>query len=258
MKKSNLTFLVLGIAMSFLTAFAGPVRALPNGGQITGGSGAIQNPSSNSMVIQQNSNKMITNWQQFNIGAAESVQFIQPGSGSVALNRVMGGNASSIMGSLTANGQVFLANPSGIFFGPGAQVNVGGLIATTLGISDQDFMDGNYRFTQDPARPLASIINAGEIQAGYVGLLAPAVHNHGTITANMGSVSEWHEHCHRKTCVGESSLPPPRNRPWRRPRSAARRKPSSTRWWTATATSTRRFLPSRSTTSRTPAIRGRW
>ncbi len=164
------------------------VWALPNGGNIIAGNGAIQS-SGGQMTIQQNTQQMITNWQGFSIGAAEAVTFQQPNAQSVSLNRVVGTDPSRIMGLLTSNGRVFLTNPSGVLFGAGAQVNVHGLIATTLAISDQDFLDGNYRFYQDPTRSLASVVNKGRITAsGFVGLFAPAVENQGMIVANLGSV----------------------------------------------------------------------
>ncbi len=164
------------------------VSALPGGGNITAGNGSIQS-SGGHMTIQQNTQQMITNWQKFSIGAAESVTFQQPNSSSTALNRVIGTDPSLILGRLTSNGQVFLSNPSGILFGAGAIVDVHGLIATTLSISDQDFLDRNYRFFQDPTRTLASVINEGNITAGgFVGLFGPAVENRGMIMANLGSV----------------------------------------------------------------------
>ena len=164
------------------------VWALPNGGQIAAGSGSIQS-SGGSMTIQQNTQQLITNWQSFSIGAAESVTFQQPNAQATALNRVIGVDPSLIMGRLSANGQVFLSNPAGVLFGPGAQVNANALVATTLSISDQDFLDGNYRFFQDPTRSLASVINEGRITGRYVGLFAPAVENRGVIVANLGSVA---------------------------------------------------------------------
>ena len=182
---------MVGLLIWLIGGFPTLVYALPQGGQIVAGSGNIQTPASGSMVVNQNTGQMITNWNQFNIGKTESVQFVQPNSSSVALNRVNGVDPSSIFGKLSANGQVFISNPSGVIFGADSQVNVGGIIATTLNISDQDFLNRNYRFSSDLTKPPGSIINDGFINAsgGYVGLLAPSVQNRGTITANLGSVA---------------------------------------------------------------------
>src|SRR4030042_6310556 len=54
------------------------------------------------------SNSVVINWNQFNIDANETTRFIQPGSSSVALNRILDQNPSQISGSLQANGNVFL------------------------------------------------------------------------------------------------------------------------------------------------------
>jgi len=165
------------------------VNALPSGGDIA--PGAISQPTAQDMVIQQNSQLMITNWQKFSIGAGESVTFNQPSSSAIALNRVIGVDPSIILGKLSANGQVFLSNPSGVLFGKSAVVDVHGLLATTLNISDADFLSGNYQFSQDPNQSLSAIVNEGVIKAGsYVGLVAPAVVNFGSIiVADLGSVS---------------------------------------------------------------------
>ena len=90
------------------------------------------------MTIRQATDQAILNWQTFNIGASASVNFIQPSASSIALNRVLGSDPSAIYGQLTANGQVFLVNPSGVLFGPGARVDVAGLVASTLAIRDAD------------------------------------------------------------------------------------------------------------------------
>jgi len=113
--------------------------ANPTGGVVTGGSALITTKNS-TMTIQQNTNKTIINWQRFDIAKNETVQFIQPDVSSIALNRVEGNDASSIYGSLNANGRVFLINPHGILFAAGAQVNVGGLVASTLTMGDSDFI----------------------------------------------------------------------------------------------------------------------
>ena len=139
--------------------------------------------------IQQLTEKAIIDWQSFSIGASETVQFLQPGQISVILNRVTGGDPSTILGQMRANGQVFLINPNGILFGPGSQVSVGSLVASTLNLSDEAFLAGNYNFHQDPNVDLAAIVNQGRIEvtdAGYAVLTGPAVVNEGTIVARAG------------------------------------------------------------------------
>ncbi|MFG9119987.1 GLUG motif-containing protein, partial [Pseudomonas paraeruginosa] len=108
---------------------------------------------------------------------------------AVALNRVVGTNGSQILGKLDANGKVFLVNPNGVVFGKTAQVNVGGLVASTLDISDKDFLDGNYRFS---GKSTAQVSNAGSLNAsegGSVALLGARVDNSGVIQARLGSVA---------------------------------------------------------------------
>ena len=175
--------------------------ALPTGGQITAGAGAIAQ-SGNAMTVTQDSDRMITQWQSFNIGADAQVQFLQPSASSVALNRVLDGKPSEILGTLTANGQIYLLNAGGILFGHGAQVDVGALFASlicgylgetfgalfasTLDMSDKDFLSGRDVFSNGgKAGPL---INQGDIKGGVVALIAPQVRNEGTITAHRGSV----------------------------------------------------------------------
>ncbi len=184
------TVLTVGFLIFLLGGFPCILFALPLEGQITSGDGSFHQPNSNELIIQQNSDRLISQWQQFNIGTNEKVQFLQPNSDAIALNRITGGNPSEILGQLLANGKIFLLNPSGIFFGHSARVDVGGLMASTLSLSDNNFLDGNYSFVQDLNRPLASIINEGIINAngGYVGLLAPSVVNKGTVVANLGSI----------------------------------------------------------------------
>lgn len=108
------------------TAKALDPHALPTGGQVVAGTAAISQAGS-AMTINQHTDKMIANWNTFNIGQNASVAFQQPGASSVALNRILDQNPSQIFGSLSANGQVFLLNPAGVYFGPTAQVDVGGL-----------------------------------------------------------------------------------------------------------------------------------
>ena len=189
-KGAILSHLFVAFLIWLIGGFPSIVFALPQDGQIVEGAGSITTPTATSMQVDQNTSQMIINWQSFSTGASESVNFSQPSSSSIVLNRVIGTDPSLLLGNLTANGQVFISNGSGVFFGPGSQVDTHGLIATTMQISDQDFLDQNYNFIQDVDNPLTSVINEGTISAtSYVGLLAPAVENKGTIiTASLGSV----------------------------------------------------------------------
>ena len=180
-------FALKTLAVSMLMAFGPNLYALPIDGQVTAGN-AIISGTPGSMTVNQSSQNVALNWQSFNIGQGETVRFVQPNSSAVALNRVLGADPSSILGNLSANGKVFLVNPNGILFGQGASVNVGGLVASTLNISDSDFMAGNYKFT---GAGNGSILNQGSIQAdgGYVALLGANVSNQGVIAARLGTVT---------------------------------------------------------------------
>jgi len=174
------------LAVSLMMAGASAYAA-PTGGVVSAGAASIGGTPGN-MVITQSSQNAALNWQSFNVAAGESVRFVQPNSNAVALNRVLGADPSSILGSLSANGKVFLVNPNGILFGKGASVNVGGLVASSLNIADADFMAGNYRFS---GAGTGAVINQGTINApgGYVALLGAQVSNDGVIAARLGSVA---------------------------------------------------------------------
>lgn len=161
--------------------------ALPEGGQVAAGQAAITTAGS-TMTIAQQTAQAIINWQNFGISSGEAVHINQPNSQAMLLNRVIGSNPSEIFGQLTANGQVILVNPNGVFFRPGSSVDVGGLTASTLNIANEDFLKGQLRFAGDSQNP---VINAGSITAqnGYVNLLAKEVVNEGIIAAQTGSVN---------------------------------------------------------------------
>lgn len=166
------------------------VQALPTGEQVVGGQATIARPTPQTLTVQQSTNKAAIDWRNFNIQRGESVVFNQPNSSSVTLNRVLSADPSQIFGSLRANGSVFLVNNAGVYFAPGASVNVGSFVGSTLSMSNKDFMAGNYRFS-NPGNA-GSVINEGTISAqpgGYVGLFAPQLINNGVISAEQGSVS---------------------------------------------------------------------
>src|SRR5262245_34345863 len=170
----------------------GPAAGGPAGGTVVGGSATIQGQGGSAVTVNQSGSSAIINWNTFNIGVNESVRFNQPSSGPVALNRVIGGlGPSEILGTLTANGRVFVINRDGILFGPNAVVNTASFLATTHDIRNSDFMAGRYNFNI-PGRPDASIVNQGKITAasgGFAALVAPGVRNSGTITATLGTVA---------------------------------------------------------------------
>jgi len=178
----------LGVIGMVPLVVAAPVQAqaLPTGGSVAAGSATITT-GSGTVTVNQTSQNTVLNWQSFSIGKDGSVVFVQPNSSAVALNRVLGADPSTILGSLTSNGQVFLVNPNGIVFGKGANVNVGGLVASTLNLSDADFMAGHYTFSGSGG----SVVNQGTITAdgGYVALLGANVDNRGVIRANLGTVA---------------------------------------------------------------------
>ncbi len=162
---------------------AGLALAAPSGAQITAGTGTVSQ-SGNTTTIRQTSTDLSLNWQSFNVTANEVVDFIQPGVTSIAINRILGNTSSQIFGHLDANGQVWLINPNGILFGKGAQVNVGGLTASTLDVSDAAF-SANLRSFSGPGT--GSVVNQGTIQAsagGYVALL-------GKSRTRGSSVRSW-------------------------------------------------------------------
>src|SRR5207245_10344108 len=134
-------------------------RALTRGRTVAAGSATASTPTATSLRIDQATDRLIMDWTRFNIAANESVRFQQPSAASIALNRVLGPEPTAIFGSLSANGQIFLINPSGILFGSSSRVDVGALTASTLNMSNQDFLAVHYRFTKDPAFANAAVVN---------------------------------------------------------------------------------------------------
>ena len=185
-KKGGAVTLLAPTLLLAATAQAAPgANELPTGGTVVGGSTTI-NTSGSRMDVLQTTQRSAIDWNTFNIGSAAQVHFNQPAGGAV-LNRVLNSNASQIYGKLTSTGQVFLVNPNGVLFAPGAQVDVGGLVASTLPISKTDFMAGNTTFAGDSA---SSIVNQGNISApgGTIALIAARIINQGSLAAEKGNV----------------------------------------------------------------------
>ncbi|PHV26856.1 hypothetical protein CSQ93_17705 [Janthinobacterium sp. BJB426] len=176
------TALALLLAGCFGAAQANP--ALP---QVVNGQ-ATFNQQGNIFSITNTPNTII-NWQSFSIHAGEITRFIQQNGNSAVLNRITGQDPSKILGALESNGKVFLINPNGIVFGQGARVDVNGLVASSLGMTNEDFLAGKRQFTAGSVA--GGVSNAGTINAGKGGqvlLIAPNVENTGIITAPNGEV----------------------------------------------------------------------
>ncbi len=165
---------------------ASPIRANPMGESVVTGSASFETNGSTLQIVT--SDRVIINWQDFSIGSGELTRLIQPSSSSAALNRVVSGNLSSILGNLEANGQVYLINPNGILIGSGARINVGTFTASTLDIADAEFMGGgDLSFS---GASTAAIENFGTINAvgGDVFLITNKIENIGAISAADGVV----------------------------------------------------------------------
>ncbi|RZS33271.1 filamentous hemagglutinin N-terminal domain-containing protein [Corticibacter populi] len=184
--------------VALAVALLGPMLCwaqLPTGFERVHGDIGAPQTVGNTMTLQQSSGSAIVDWAGFSIGAGNTVQINQSmGAGSVLLNRVTGNGASEIAGSLLANGQVFLVNPNGVLFGAGAQISVGGLVASTLDIRNEDFLAGRYVFGPGASGFVsdAQVANAGSIRAAQgatVALLGQRVENTGQIVADGGTVA---------------------------------------------------------------------
>jgi len=175
-RKHSLRGLLLLIPLSLCSSLA---MAAPTGGQVTAGTGTITQ-SGSTTTINQSSQNLSLSWKAFNVASSETVNFNQPNASSLAINRIADTQGSTILGHINANGQVWLINPNGILFGSSAQVNVGGLVASTLDTADGSTFSGTGT---------GSVVNEGSITASqYVALLGHSVTNRGVITARLGTV----------------------------------------------------------------------
>lgn len=177
--------IISGYFAAFLLAL--PALGNPSGEQVVSGSAAFDrnNPSVLNITTGE---RVIINWQDFSINPGEMTKFIQPGANSAALNRVISGNPSAILGTLSANGQIFLINPNGVLVGQGAHINTAGFVASTLDVNNENFMSGgDLNFVGDST---AKVVNLGKINtsSGDIVLLGRQVENRGELNAANGGV----------------------------------------------------------------------
>ena len=164
------------------SAFDNPIHSVPVG-DIT----VIKHSDTYTENIHHSTINVV-NYYEFNVLAGQRLDVNMVNGGS-SLYRVVGNNASQILGTLNSNGSLFLVNQNGILFGNGAEVNVGNIVASSMDISNDDFVKGNYRFVAGSV--LGAVENRGVIKSqneGYIVLLGNTVNNSGTLVANNGSV----------------------------------------------------------------------
>ena len=175
------------IQVAVASCFATAVHANPTGPSVVSGAATFNAVGKNLTVT--NAPGAIINWQGFSIRPDEVTRFVQSGAASAVLNRVTGAEQSQLLGQLLSNGRVFLINPNGVTIGAGSIIDTAGFVASSLNLSNEDFLAGKFRFT-DPGNA-GKVTNAGTINAhsgGPVYLVAPTVENHGVITAPNGDV----------------------------------------------------------------------
>lgn len=164
-----------------------PVQSVANG-QVT-------------VTIQQTASQALLNWQTFNLGKNTTAYFNQSAGGSaahtwVALNQIWDLSPSQILGSIKAQGQVYLINQNGIVFGGSSQINVGSLFAAaTATPASQLFVNGLYQtyaggpgsiVVQSGAQIATNAPQTTTSGGGFVILLGNSVTNAGSITTPNG------------------------------------------------------------------------
>ncbi len=169
-------------------------------GQPGAGIAVVENGTD--MIIDQQTNNAVLDWNSFDIGANNSVTFDQPNSSSAILNRIFDTKPSLIQGSINANGHVYLYNQNGMIFDGSSRINVGSLTTTTLSVDPARFMDGTLLSTINSGSPAffdASGNNTGEIDirtgakitthspdGGRIFVIASKITNAGTLTSPDG------------------------------------------------------------------------
>jgi filamentous hemagglutinin family protein len=180
------------VVISLMLLASGPALGdgnpvMPSGGGFVAGAGSIAGVGGN-LTISQQSTRGIIDWKSFSIGQGGAVQF-NNGSGAT-LNRVTGGDLSSILGTLKATGSLYLINPNGVVVGSsGVVVTNGHFVASTLDVANNAFMAGNTLVFKGSSN--ASVTNLGAISStgGDVILIAHDVTNAGTIDAPRGTAA---------------------------------------------------------------------
>ncbi|MDP1613532.1 MAG: filamentous hemagglutinin N-terminal domain-containing protein, partial [Sulfuritalea sp.] len=186
MKSFRQRIIPVAVALAVQGGAATHAWGLPVGAQVVHGSATIAQTGTTLNIT--NSNGAIINWQQFNIDAGQTTRFIQTSASSTVLNRVLASDPSVILGNLTSNGRVWLVNPAGIFVGQGARIDAAAFVASTLNVTNADFLANRMKF-DDSLGSVGKLVNQGTIttpMGGSVYLIGSNVSNSGIITTPQG------------------------------------------------------------------------
>ena len=174
----------LGVAAVAACFISAPALSNPVNPVVVHGTASF-NQVGNLLTVT-NSNGAIINWDKFSIKAGETTHFAQTSASSAVMNRVLN-DPSAIYGTLSSNGRVWLINPAGILVGPGGRIDTAGFVASTLNLSNADFLAGRKLFVNDGAAQ--NVVNQGEIRTpagGSVYLIGSNVSNEGIIHTPNG------------------------------------------------------------------------
>lgn len=181
----------MALMLGSTSAYAIDAQTLPQDGTVVGGAAAISQGGAR-MDINQSTDRTVIDWRSFDIGSNAHVNFNQPGTSAIAVNRINAStNPTQINGQLTANGNVWVLNPNGVMFGASSRIDVSGLVASTGNIDVARFQAGDTRINFSGGAG-GSIINDGQItvrEGGLAAFVAPHVRNNGIIRARLGKVT---------------------------------------------------------------------
>ena len=147
--------------------FSSSLYALPEPLRTIHGKSKILPIGSNRLQIQAD-DMTIIEWKDFCLSDKESVYFTLPSSDSWILNQIKGSDMTIIEGKIISNGKVIMINPHGIFFEESAKVQTAAFIASTLRLSNEDFLT--------------------EEDWTFSGTSNAIIENEGTIIASKGDV----------------------------------------------------------------------
>ena len=190
--KKEIICLLKKLPSGFFVLFSSTLfgNDMPSGPQVQSGNIIIDSSETNHLKINQKTNKSVINWNSFSIHEKGRVDFNMPSSSSSSLNRVVGSTPSTISGKLNSNGNVFLINPNGVIISKSGVVNTNTFTASSLDLSNEDFLSNIYKFN---AKPLSKgVENKGSIivnSGGNAALLGRHVKNSGIVKAKLGKIA---------------------------------------------------------------------